>query len=418
MNSSEKRIKFNLFRKKNAKKKYASIEPNNRKKANIQSKKSRRAAVIRNRVLLLAVFVSLIAVLAFVVLQLMHPVGVFEYLSHRLAISGSGDGYTIDIEGGPPSDIVDADGVYYSVSDYTLNCYTFSGKTVFENNHSYKKPVLCTSDTRYLLYGQGESGLTIGTVRETLYADSFDHGILCADIADSGHYAVATNADGYEASVSVFDKKNRKIFEWFSSQELVNSVALSPNGKTLAVATVMVQNGTPISNVYVMNYKSPSPLFSKNYHDEIIFDLRSVSNSVFCTVFSDNLDFIDFKKQSVLSHESEYTISMIKQFGGRTVAIRTAAANRDESIVEIYNAKGKLASSFEIDAYINDFSYKSGKIYLLSRSVAEKYDNRGKLLSRCDVEHDAVFIQVISDNKIACVRNGNIEKFSLNKAEN
>jgi hypothetical protein len=109
---------------------------------------------------------------------------------------------------------------------------------------------------------------------------------------------------------------------------------------------------------------------------------------------------------------------MIKQFGNRMISIRTTAANRDESIVEIYNLKGKLISSFEVDKYINDFSYKSGKIYLLSRSIVEKYDSRGKLLSYCDVEHDSLFIQVVSDSKIACVSNGNIEKFNLNKADN
>lgn len=415
--TKKKRSSFSLFRKFLKNREYKTILSRSKTSNKKKNNSKHRATVIRNRILLLSALIALVICTTYVVLLFSHPVGVFEYFGHIIHTSGNLNGYDIELEGGVAESVISEKNIYYLLTDRTLNCYTDTGKTVFEKQHSYKAPIVCSSETRHLIYGQGESGLSVGTVNEVLYTENLEYDIVCADISDAGYYAVATRADGYEASVSVFDKRNKKVFEWFSSEELVNSVSLSPNGKTLAVATVKVKNGSAVSSVHILNYKSATPVMTRSYDDKVVYDIRSISNSVFCTVFSDSIEFLNFKKQSAKVHESEYTVSMVKQFGKRTIAIRTVAANHDESLVEVYNAKGKLIKSFKANTFVSDFSYKSGKLYLLGRNEIVKFDLKGKKLSSCEVGYDAAFLQVISDNKVACINNGSIVKCDLKKTE-
>ena len=413
--SKKRKALFNFKINKRKAKKYDVVDFNGKNSERKRRKLGKRFTVIRNRIILIASVVALLAISSYFIMSILHPVGVFEYLGHNLKISGNGEGYDIDVSGGSPINIVDENKIYFAVTDRSVNCYNTKGKILFENQHLFKQPVLKTAETRYVLYGQGETELHIGNVSGTLHTVSFEHGIICAYISDSGHYAVATKTEGYESSVAVFDKNNKKVYEWFLSDEIVNGVCLTPNGKTLAVSTIKAEKGSSVSAFYVLKYDQASPVMSKNYSDEFVYGLKSTSNTTFCAVFSNRLEFINYKKQSVSSHESEYSVSMVKQVGNRLIAVRTVAANHDDSLIEIYNKKGELISSFKADSYVSDVSYKSGKIYLLGISKAYKYDIRGKLIASSDVGYDTTFIEVIADNKLACVRNSTIEKHELKK---
>lgn len=365
--------------------------------------------------IIVLVSVVLAAITAYAVTVTLHPVGVVEYFSGLYASVGSGSGYDINVSGSKPSYTVGAGSLYYTVSDNSVNCYNNGGKVVFERAHSYTDPVIKVSDTRYLLYAQGEKEISVNTLSKTLYTHNFESGIICAAISDSGGYAVATKSGGYDSSVAVFDKNNKKIYEWFSADETVNAIALSSNGKTLAVSTLKVENGKYVSGIYVLRFDSANPIMKRSYTDSVVYQLYAVSNSSVCAVFSDTVEFLNYKKDSVTTHQSEYSVNMVKQVGDRIIVLRTVAANRDDSLFEVYRSDGKKTSSFNVNKYITDFSYKSGKIYVLGLSELAKYDLKGNLLAAAGSSYDALFIEAISDNNVACIRNSVIEKCTLTK---
>ncbi len=406
-----------LNSKTNSEKRYERIGFSTGRRKSSRKRTAKRTNIIKNRIIALVSAAALFLVVVFVATSLSHPVGVVEYFKTVFTTGGSGQGYEIDIEGGKPQYTISQDDIYFVVNDSSVNCYNTNGKIIFERNHSYAKPVVKQSETRYLLYDQGEPELTVSTYSDKLYSVKFGHGIICADISDSGYFAVAAKADGYDSSVSVYNKKNKKMFEWFSSDETITSVSLLKNGKTLAVSTVKVENGNFVSHVYVFNYKSATPLMQRTYPDKIIYNLIESKNSGFFVVLDNKIEFLNFRKETAITHESEYSVNLVKQFGDKTIALRSVAANQDHGIVEIYSRKGKLVSSFEVDNNITDFSYKSGKLYLLGHSNIFKYNTKGKLLAIADVNYDALFVEVISDNSIACIRSSVVEKCVLKKAE-
>lgn len=387
---------------------------------NEQEKPVKRKSVGRKRnatpFLAVAVLCVIIA-LAYFIITTLHPVGVVEYFKSAHSAIGSGEGYDVDIEGGKPSYTLSTGDKYYIVTASSVNCYNINGKTIFERPHSFTQPVVKYSDTRYLLYGQGENELSVNTFTDNLYNHNFSNPVICAALSDSGGFAVATKAEGYDSSVVVYDKNNNKLFEWFSSDETINSLALSPNGKTLAVSTLKVDNGKFSAAVHILKFDSANAVMKRTYEDDAVYQLTAVSNNTFCAVFSDNIEFLNFSKDTAVSNKSDYTVSIFKFLGGRVVALRTVAANQDQSILEVYKTNGDLVSSFNVNNYITDFSYKSGKLYLLGLSEIYKYDIKGELLATAEASYDALFIEAVSENSVACIRNSTIDKYTLTKTE-
>lgn len=357
-------------------------------------------------------FVAIFLVAIYFVLWFLHPVGVFEYIGFLKSTSGSGE-YSIEIAGGKPSYTVGDKNKYFIVNSSSVNCYNSNGKVIFEEPHSYAEPVLKISDTRYLLYGQGESELSVHTLSDTLFMQTFSGSIICATLSDSGGYAVASKADGYESSVAVFDKNNKKIYEWFSPDETVNSVALTPNGKNLAVATLKVENGKFISTLYVLEFNSANAVLKRVYDDTVIYDVKDLSNNSVCVVTENKVEFVNFKKNLVKEYGSDYNIVQVKHTDNRVTVLSTTAANQEECFVDVYKTTGESIASFKVETGISDVKLKYGKIYLLGASRVYKYDTEGKLLAECDVAYDALSIEIINEKNVACIGNSTIDKYEI-----
>lgn len=362
-----------------------------------------------------AVLIIFLAI--YLIILSIHPVGVIEYLKSEYISVGTGSGYDIDIHDGKPIYTISDDDKYLVVSSNYVNCYNRNGKIIFEKSHSLSEPVVKLSETRYLLYGQGESALQINSFSKPLYVQNFSSGIITAALSDSGVFAVATKTEGYNSSVSVFNKNNEKIFEWFSSDETINALSLSDNGNILAVSTVKVSNGKFISNFYVLNYKSADPLYKKSYQDDVVYQIYPTKNKVFAVALSNNIEFINYRNGSENSNKSDYALSLVKHTNGQIVVVRTIAANQDESLIEIYAANGKQKASFKVGNNITDFSYNSNKLYLLGLHDIFKYNTKGELLVTTKADYDTLFIESISANHIACIKNSSIDKFELKQKE-
>lgn len=386
---------------------------NNAKKRNNQRKKHRKSISFYFFVfsLCFVLFVSYLVVVMF------HPVGLVEYVKSEIASLGYGKGYNIQLNDGKPIYSISNDNKYLIVSPSSVNGYNRNGKILFEKKHSLSEPVVKLSETRYLLYGQGERTLSVNTFSKSLYTLNFQSGIITASVSDSGAFAVATKADGYSSDVSVFNKNNEKIYEWLSPDETVNSLALSSNGNSLAISTIKVVNGKFVSNFYVFRFDSANAVFKRTYEDDVIYQIYPTANTTFCIVLEDNIEFINYKKESVLSNKTEYSVSVIKQCDNKIVAVRTIAANQEESVIEIYNLSGKLKNSFKVECNVIDFSYNANKIYLLDSQQITKYNSSGKTVASAKAEYDTLFIEYISSNSVACIQNSSIDKTDLNQTE-
>ena len=210
------------------------------KRENLNVVKGNKLQRIRKMRITLAGAVAVVLIIA--ILSLILPVGIMENLNNLFAMVGKG-GYPIELYGSQTLNAVSSGNYYYVLTDTNVNIRSNGGKEIYNISHGFSKPVLKTTSTRALVFDQGGVGLFVANLREKVIEREFENTILNAGISRCGTYAVAYHADNYASVVSVYNKKDKLLYEWYSADETVNNVAVSPNGKKIAVSTVTASAG-------------------------------------------------------------------------------------------------------------------------------------------------------------------------------
>jgi hypothetical protein len=301
---------------------------------------------------------------------------------------------------------------FYCLSDADFACYSKNGKKMFGYSHKMSSPAFVTSQSRALLYDQNSTSVSVYTAYKKIYEFSTDFQIYCADIARNGSFAVATKSDDYTSMVTVYNKKAEKEYEWFCPDELISAVALSKNGKKLAVASVKAKDGRFVSMLRVLEFDSADPVFTKEYDNTLIVSLYSQLNNSFSVITKNRCDIVSWKNYSMISNETQNVIVNVSGYGNKTVICEQRESDASSNLVKIYNQNGKIVSNFAFNKNIDDFRVLRNNIYVLSGNEIICMNFKGELLK----SGECVFAvkKIIPVAKDSCI---SISDYSFNISE-
>ena len=383
-------------------------EDNNKK---AKSSKVKATSLLRVKGFVISVSILVVFLASYLVIYLLHPIGVLEYTANYLSTIGSGK-YPISLDGGDILQVDEQHNTYFVLSKTNISVYSNAGKEVFTSQHGFLQPVLKTSDVRFLIYDQGGKGLKIFNNSKSVASKKYDNEIITADIGKNGTYAVATRADGYQSVVYVTNKNEKKLYEWYCVNETVNAVALSDNGETLVTASLKVDNGKFKSTVNVLKYNSATPAFSFEF-DDVILSIEACGNNKAVIAFSDKLVFLNLKNGNTTATDSNYDINVFKRFGNFILTSSSLTANKLETQITLYKFSGEIIDSFSYSAAVDDISYSKGKYFIISDSKVYKIENDGKVLTNKECSFDIKKIVALSGDSVVGVGYSKIEKYSL-----
>lgn len=370
----------------------------------------------KNRVKILALSLAALMIVVasvYLIVLAFHPIGVIEYISSAYTRIGSGNGYDVTLGGDEIFDIKTAEGHYYSLTKTDVSCYNTNGKLISEIVHGFTSPVLKTSETRSLIYGQGEKALRIYNYNKEIISMKFDNSVLCADIADNGNFAVATYADSYDSMVKVFNKKGDTVYEWYCADGTVNALNLTSDGKQIIVSTFTVSDGVINSKLHLLNFSSADAVKTFEFTGELAYNIYRVSKNRIYAIFESNIKYIDLKSGAVVSDSTDYSYKLAKQNGSQLLLLSSLSANSEKSSVTIYNKKGKLATEFTLDMSVDDICFTNEYVYVLSNSTVHKADKNGNILSSIEVTFDIKRIQSVLDRFVITFSSTSISKIQL-----
>jgi hypothetical protein len=146
--------------------------------------------------------------------------------------------------------------------------------------------------------------------------------IFCADISNDGSIALVTEAEKYAAKVEVFSASMKSKFVWYLVDGLISDVAISNNGKKIAIAVVRAKDGAFISEITCFNIGFETPLFKLQKNGTHILKLETVSSSQFSYVTSNEIAYVNWKNgtETILS-EGGFAPAFYKIHGNKTVAV-------------------------------------------------------------------------------------------------
>ncbi len=384
-----------------------SKQESNGKLRVVRGNKKKRQAITRT------VFVSVAIVVAvFITASLLLPTGIGDFATGvRYALSGGE--YPISLVGGDSLLSEKQGSLVYTLTDTSLEVYSLGGKKALSSAHGFSSPVLRTSPTRALVYEQGGKGLKLYGADKLIKSDSVSDNIISANLSRSGAYAVATTSKDFASKVTVYSKNSKMLFEWNSSVEIVSDVALSPNGKKLAVAVFSSSNGQYISKIYIFNFDSATPIHTVEYTGKLIYSLNTKLNSGICAIYDGGMDFISWSKFNESKFTTDYEVRMYRATNSISALASSRSNDKKDTKITAFSSSGKQLFEIEWKQSITDFAVMGDKIIILSDTGVYLLDKNGNILKKGDAGFGGVFVQAISSEKAMVVTDNSLISVSL-----
>lgn len=350
-------------------------------------------------------------VLILVVLSLTLPVGILENIGNLSASFGAGE-YPLKLDGSETLNSIQRTGYYYILTDTHINTVSNSGKLIYSKPHGYERPVLKTSATRAMVFEQGGRSAVIYNLSGQVSSINTEMPIITANISRSGAYSVVTESASYAATVSVYDKKDNLIYEWNSSEDMVNNVVVSPNGKKIAVSLLNSSGGKYLAKVYVLKFDSATPVFREEYTDTVVYALDSTLNSGFSVVTEKHHRFFTWSDYEKSEYNNEYETSVFRAGSDGILVVYNRPSNRTDNRVVIFSKVGKKKSEFDFNGIISDIFLYNGHIYCISDTQLLMLDSGGNIIRKAECGFGSVRLAVlgtysaavITDNQIVCIK--------------
>ena len=360
---------------------------------------------------LASIAVVLFAIIFVVIFALCTPTGLFEYIQNRVSLVGNGNGYPISLSsGGSLISVVQGNNHYISVTASSVDGYNNNGKLLFSYPHGYSYPVVKQSSERFILCSLGEKEYSVYNLNKQLFSGTASNNILAAAIAEDGTYAIATQSDSYSSQVVVYDKNNKQIYKWMCADYIINNVAISPDGNRIAVSVFNTKSGQFLSKLYILGYKSATPINLFEYENELIMSLNNAANSSFYAVFENNITFFKWSDLSNTAHSNEKKVFFARNSKNYALVVNGNEANKKDNEIVVYNGKGVQKHTFNFNEEIIDIALRGKYIYILSDRMIYIYNVSGELLNSTGCDFGVKRIVPIGKFSVATFTDSGIKK--------
>ena len=366
----------------------------------------------RGRKLMLLTSVIAVVVVAVMLMQILLPAGLFQTFSNIASIFGTGS-YPISVSGSETLSVVPFNSYYFHLTDTHISAYSSGGKVLFSEAHGFEKPILCTSKGRALLYNQGGKHFLIYDLRGQKSSNETTNEIICGAMSDSGKFAIVTYSDSYASAVTVYNKSLKSIYEWYSAEETINNIAISSNGRKIAVSTFNSSSGVFNSKVNIINFKSATPEHTVKYEKEIVYGLKTGNKSNFSVIKSNGIDCVKWFNYKTEAYSDDYDILYYRDTGSKNVAVFNRESDRTDNKIVIFSKHGNIKNTVNYKGIINDIQVKGSNIYCINDSSVIVLDLKGNVKFTADYGFGGKGISVVSANVVAVITNNEILRIKL-----
>lgn len=304
-------------------------------------------------------------------------------------LGNAGNGYPVNIVGTEVKSgnfTVNQGHVAYA-SDTSFITLNSTGSEVANVQLRYSKPVMKSSDNRYLTYGLGDTGYQIQSFDSNLYTGEAEGVVYTGDISSNGVYCLVTEGNGFLTTLYVFNKDNNRIYKYSFSEYYINSVALNSDGSGCVACGITSNSGAMQTGVYVLDFQKEEPVAKYEINDDSIIDCKYLNNnrvalvgesaSYIIKIGDENYVTASYEDKPIVNYcfnpeTNSYTIALSKSGDGRSCVLIS------------YNDSGEETRKIDTEYGTESISMYKGVIAVLDGNTAYAYNNSGQLIYSCD----------------------------------
>ena len=405
----KRRIKILGFRKK-SKSKVGKV--NSKQDKSVDEQKSGLELVNgsrkrRKKIRIIALSIAAAIILTVLIISWLTPTGLIEYIQNEYAASGKGD-FPVSVYSSNPEYFGCRNDIITLTNDTYFEVYNTNGKLLQAVSHGMSNPQLEVSEARFLLFDRERYNISIFNYSNELHTAEFESTIITADIGRNGSYAVVTSSEVYKNSVFVYDKNNELQYTWNSANYYITDVAVSDNGKNIALCLLNSNAGSFESFVYILDFKSATPK-DKYSFDDIVSSISNYGDYIFANGFDRAYSIKWDGGQTDLGVNG--TIRCYDfDFHGNSCFVFGREDNEQINTVVVLDEDGKMTSTFQFNAAVTDVAITEDFVALLSPTECYIYDFNGNLKSSITCEYKGTFVGLSSDGNVLVSDNSKLIK--------
>lgn len=262
----------------------------------------------------------------------------------------------------------------------SLTFYSPTGDKVYEYHHSMQTPVISTSGKRVAIYNSNETSIKIANAHNILFSQEMTNDIIHASLAENNYLALTTKSQSYNGEVKVFDSQMNEIFTWLNAKSFPIQSFLSPKSQTLAVSCLMTENGSLVSDIYIIDTADGSEKFVVQNKDGAVLGMKFIKESKLIVFYTDKAVVVDLASGQT---EREYN------YGGRDLTaydIKNSQIvmalgdydNLSDTQLVVCDLSLNVAYTMTTARGITDVEFTSQRICALGDGVVEQYTLKGE----------------------------------------
>ncbi len=330
----------------------------------------------RSRLLLMRrlAVVTLVIVLALVVWQHWDTLAPDKLIaSIQDSMNNQSGGYPVDISGANMTAIAKADNYIVTLGDSYLTYYNSGGGEANRYPCTYSSALMRTAGQYVLLAEQNGTRVQLSNRSAIQIEMTTDNRIISAAVCAAGRFAVLTQSgQGYSVKVTVYDRAGEVVYSR-SRQPLATAVALSPDGKEVALLSAQANNGVFVTSLdtFPLTGGQTEATYSCTQTDTLFYRLDYLNNDVLAAISEDGVLLADTRaeKPVFFDADNERVLSAVTTNGGVAVALRPYGATTGGRVAVLDTAATQLGTADFVGEFRN-LSTDGNRYLLLTDSTA------------------------------------------------
>ncbi len=294
-----------------------------------------------------------------------------------------------------------SDGLCYT-SDTGFVYLDAEGEKIYSQQHGFGTPIMKLSSDLALVYDLDSTGYSIYSSIKQEYSGDAEDKILLADISSDGDYALVTEANGYNAKLTVYSSEHEKRYAYSFSDYYITSMALNSNATKAVVTGLSADEGVRVSAVYILDFEKEEPVAKHLIRSDVLFDCDFLSNKSVCAVGSAGTYIINGSSFSEVTKKSYSQMTLTAYDINTDIGVVALSLSRSgdgrNCNIEYVNSSGKTEKTIETDCAVISVSTYKDRVAVSDTSTAHIYRYNGDLLKSHSVNSDCKQIRLYSTN--------------------
>ncbi|MBQ8683516.1 MAG: hypothetical protein IJ518_03245 [Clostridia bacterium] len=352
------------------KKKSPATTPEMENKRRSRQRRARRKAVLRGVVL-----VGLCALL-FVLWQNWDTLAPDRLMDNLQDALGSGTGsFPVDVSGSGVQQLARSQNYLVVLSDSYLTYLNSSGAEINRYTCTYPSALLRTAGRYVLLAEQGGTRLQLNTRTATLTEITAEQEILSVAVNEKGQIAVLTQgARNYAVCVYVYDRQGKQIY-YRGHTQLATEVALSADGKQVALLSLQTENGNlnTVVNVFSTETTQTAALCNYTATDTLLYRLEYLSGGWLAAIGETGAVMLDTADglSTVFAPKDMRLLGYAASGEDLALVLRPYGSTGDGQ-VQVVSKSGDLLSTVDYTGEFRHLSTDGRQYLLLTDSYVQK----------------------------------------------